>query len=64
MTNYFSNIEFGVDELEIARGTKFYITSVDDKHINISIPENKVSDKLSLNINEIKEKRAFLYSRK
>jgi len=55
MADYFSNIELGVDELEIARGTKFYITSVDDKHINISIPENKVSDKLSLNINELKE---------
>lgn len=55
MADYFSNIEFGVDELEIARGTKFYITSVDDKHINISIPENKISDKLSLNINELKE---------
>jgi len=55
MTDYFSNIEFGVDELEIARGTKFFITSVDNKHINISIPENKVSDKLSLNINDIRE---------
>lgn len=55
MADYFSNIELGVDELEIARGTKFYITGVDEKHINISIPENKVSDKLSLNINELRE---------
>ena len=55
MDDYFSNIELGVDELEIARGTKFYIISVDDKHINISIPENKVSNKLSLSINELKE---------
>lgn len=55
IADYFSNIEFGIDELEIARGTKFYITSIDDKHINISIPENKVSNKLSLNINELKE---------
>lgn len=55
MADYFSNIELGVDELEIVRGTKFYITSVDDKHINISIPGNKISDKLSLNIKEIKE---------
>lgn len=54
IADYFSSIEFGVDELEIARGTKFYITSVDDKHIKISMPENKVSDKLSLNINELK----------
>ena len=55
MADFFSNIELGVDELEIARGTKFYITSIDDKKISISIPENKVSDKLSLNIKEIKE---------
>ena len=55
LTEYFSSIELGVDELEIARGTKFYISSVDEKRINISIPENKVTDKLSLNINELRE---------
>ncbi len=55
MDDFFSNIEFGVDELEIARGARFYITGVDDKHINISIPENKVSNKLSLSINKLKE---------
>lgn len=55
MKDYFSNLEYGVDELKIARGTKFYITSVDDKNINISIPENNVSNKLSLNINELRE---------
>lgn len=55
MSEFFANIELGVDELEIARGTKFYITSVDDKQIHISIPDNKVSNKLSLNINELKE---------
>jgi 5-methylcytosine-specific restriction protein B len=55
MDEFFSNIEFGVDEFEITRGTKFYITSVDEKRINISIPENKVTDNLSLNINELKE---------
>lgn len=54
MADYFSNIELGSEELEIARGTKFYITSVDDKHINISIPENKITNKLRLNINELK----------
>lgn len=55
MADYFSSIEFGVDELEIARGTKFYITDIDEKHIKISIPENTVLDKLSLNINELRE---------
>ena len=55
MGDYFSSIELGIDELEIARGTKFFITSVDEKHIYILIPENKVSDRLSLNINELRE---------
>jgi len=55
MFNYFSNIELGVDELETARGTKFYITSIDEKYIRISIPENKISNKLKLNISELKE---------
>ena len=59
MTDYFSELEFGVDELKIARGTKFYITSVDDKHINISIPENNVSNKLSLNIKELREMKCW-----
>nr|WP_259335280.1 AAA family ATPase [Bombilactobacillus bombi] len=40
--------------MKIARGTRFYITSVDENHINISIPENQVANKLSLNINELK----------
>ena len=55
MSDYFSNIELGVDELGIVRGTKFYITGIDDKYIHISIPENKVSNKLKLNISELKE---------
>lgn len=54
MADYFSSIELGIDELEIARGTKFYITSIDDKNIHISIPENNVSNKLKLNISELK----------
>jgi len=54
MADYFSNIELGAEELEITRATKFYITSVDDKHINISIPENKITNKLRLNIKELK----------
>src|SRR5690606_52955 len=54
MFDYFSNIELGVDGLETARGTKFYITEIDDKHIHISIPENKISNKLRLSISELK----------
>lgn len=55
ISEFFSNIEFGVDELETLRGTKFSITSIDDRHIIIAIPENNISNKLSLNINELKE---------
>lgn len=33
----------------------FYITSVDDKHIGISIPGNASINKLTLNIDEIKK---------
>ena len=55
MTEFLSSIEFGTDELETVSGTKFYISDIDEKHIHISIPENKVADKLSLNINELRE---------
>lgn len=55
MFNYFSDIELGVDELTTARGTKFYITNIDDKYIYITIPENNVSNKLKLSISELKE---------
>lgn len=55
MFDYFSNIELGVDELETARGAKFYITGIDDKYIHISIPENKVSNRVKLNISQLKE---------
>ena len=55
LTEYFSNIELGIYELKTARGTKFYITSIDDKHINIAIPENQISSKLSLSIEELRK---------
>ena len=55
MTNYFSNLELGVDGLKTVRGSDFYITSVDDKNINISIPDNVISNQLHLKISELKE---------
>lgn len=55
IANYFSNIEFGEEELQIARGTKFYITDVDEKNICISIPENKISNSLRLKVVELRE---------
>ncbi|WP_242830907.1 McrB family protein [Butyrivibrio fibrisolvens] len=53
MTNFFSNIEFGVDQFKTIKGSTFTITNVDDKHIFISIPGNDNVDKLSLNIEEV-----------
>jgi 5-methylcytosine-specific restriction protein B len=55
MSYYFSNIELEADELETVNGTKFYITNIDEKHIHISIPENKISNKLKLSISDLKE---------
>ncbi|WP_225047648.1 McrB family protein [Lacticaseibacillus kribbianus] len=51
---YFENVELGVDQLQTLKGTKFVISGFDEKHINISIPENQVSNKLKLNINELR----------
>ena len=53
MTNFFSNIEFGLDQFKTIKGNAFTITNVDDKHIFISIPGNDNVDKLSLNIEEV-----------
>jgi hypothetical protein len=39
MTEFFTSIELGVDTFKTINGNEFTITSVDDKHINISIPE-------------------------
>lgn len=54
MTEFFSNIKFGIDTFESITGNKFTITSLDDKRINISIPENPTVNKLSLNIDELR----------
>ncbi|CDG04270.1 McrB family protein [Lactococcus lactis] len=53
LNEYFSNIEFGIDELSLARGTKFYITSVDEEHIHVSIPDNPTIKSLNINKNEL-----------
>ncbi len=55
LNEYLSEIELGVEELAIARGTKFYITSIDDAHIYISIPGNPTVKALNLNKNELLE---------
>lgn len=53
--DFFSSIELGMDEFKTINGNAFYITSVDDKHIGISIPGNASFNKLTLNIDEIKK---------
>ena len=55
MTEFFSNIELGVDTFKTINGNKFTVTSVDDKHINISIPGNATVNKLALNLDEVRK---------
>ena len=54
MMDFFAGIELGVDTFKTINGNEFCITSVDDKHINISIPGNATVNKLSLNVDEIR----------
>lgn len=54
MMDFFSGIELGVDTFKTINGNEFSITSVDDKHVNLSIPGNATVNKLSLNLDEIR----------
>ena len=54
MMDFFSSIELGVDTFRTINGNEFTITSVDDKHINISIPRNVTVNRISLNIDELR----------
>ena len=55
MKNFFDNIELGVDEFKTLTGNSFYISSVDDSFIHITIRGNDVVNKLVLSVNEIKQ---------
>ncbi len=55
MTEFFSNIEFGVDTFKTITGNKFTITGADDKYINIFIPGNATVNKLALNLDEVRK---------
>lgn len=55
MTDFFSNIELGVDTFKTINGNEFTITSADDRHINISIPGNATFNKLTLNLDDIRK---------
>ena len=53
MSNFLSDIEYGKTEFETKTGNKFIIMDADEKHIYILIPENKFTNKLTLNMTEI-----------
>ena len=55
ITDFFASVELGVDTFKTVNGNEFTITSVDDNHINISIPGNATVNKLSLNLDEVRE---------
>ena len=55
MKNFFDNIELGVDEFKTLSGNSFYVSSIDDNFIHITIPGNDVVNKLVLSVGEIKQ---------
>ena len=55
ITSFLDDVEFGIDQFQTIKGSIFYISSVDDKYIYITIPENNIVKKLSISIDEIKE---------
>ena len=55
LTDFFSDIEFGVDTFRTINGNEFTITGVDDCHINIFIPGNATVNRLSLNLGEVRK---------
>ena len=55
MKNFFDNIELGVDEFKTLTGNSFYVSSIDDNFIHITIPRNDVVNKLVLSVSEIKQ---------
>lgn len=54
MAEFFAGVELGVDTFKTINGIEFTIVSVDDSHINISIPGNATVNKLSLNLDEVR----------
>ena len=54
MAEFFARLELGVDTFKTINGNEFTIVSVDDSHINISIPGNATVNKLALNLDEVR----------
>lgn len=55
MADFFASVELGVDTFKTINGSEFTIISVDDRHINLSIPGNASANKLSLNLDEVRK---------
>ena len=55
ITEFFSTIELGVDSFKTINGNEFFITSVDDQHIHISIPGNATVNSLCLSVDELRQ---------
>ena len=55
LTDFLSNIEFGVDTFKTVNGNEFTITCVDESHINISIPGNPTVNKLALSMDDMRK---------
>ena len=54
MNSFFESIEPGKTVFKSTSGTEFIIKSVDDRNINITIPENSTSNKIKLSLNDIR----------
>lgn len=54
MEYFFSSIELDGTQFQTISGNEFYITSVDDQHVYVSIPGNATVKRLRLNIDEIR----------
>lgn len=55
LEEFFASIQLGEDEFRTITGNTFFITGIDDRHINIRIPGNACVDTLSLNMDEIRK---------
>ncbi len=51
---FFSEIEFEQDKFTTTNGSEFYITGLDEQHIDIFIPKNESVNKLRLSMTEIR----------
>jgi hypothetical protein len=53
--NFFANFNFGKDTLKTINGSEFVIENIDESFVYISIPANTISNKIALNLEEIRK---------